>query len=60
MVVVVLVFLFVYGMVVLIGYSVSFDKIMFWLLCGESNLFYIFVKWENNKLYVELFENIDK
>lgn len=27
---------------------------------GESNLFYTLAKWENNKLHVELPENIDK
>ena len=49
-----------YGMVALIGYSVSFDKTTFRLLRGESNLFYTLAKWENNKLHVELPENIDK
>ena len=43
---VVLVFRFAYGMVALIGYSVSFDKTTFRLLRGESNLFYTLAKWE--------------
>lgn len=57
---VVLVLSLAYGMVALIGYSVSFDKTTFRLLRGESNLFYTLAKWENNKLHVELPENIDK
>ncbi len=51
---VVLVLSLAYGMVALIGYSVSFDKTSFRLLRGESNLFYTLAKWENNKLHVEL------
>lgn len=47
---VVLVLSLAYGMVALIGYSVSFDKTTFRLLRGESNLFYTLAKWENNKL----------
>ncbi len=45
---VVLVLSLAYGMVALIGYSVSFDKTTFRLLRGESNLFYTLAKWENN------------
>ncbi len=56
---VVLVLSLAYGVVALIGYSVSFDKTTFRLLRGESNLFYTLAKWENNKLHVELPENID-
>lgn len=37
---VVLVLSLSYGMVALVGYSVSFDKTTFRLLRGESNLFY--------------------
>lgn len=37
---VVLVLSLAYGMVALVGYSVSFDKTTFRLLRGESNLFY--------------------
>lgn len=48
-----------YGMVALVGYSVSFDKTTFRLLRGESNLFYTLAKWENNKISVELPENLD-
>jgi two-component system sensor histidine kinase PhoQ len=43
-----------YGMVALIGYSVSFDKTTFRLLRGESNLFYTLARWENNTLTVDL------
>ncbi|VTP66728.1 Sensor protein PhoQ [Leclercia adecarboxylata] len=44
--VVVLVLSLAYGMVALVGYSVSFDKTTFRLLRGESNLFYTLAKWE--------------
>ncbi|MFU0912013.1 two-component system sensor histidine kinase PhoQ [Kluyvera intermedia] len=47
-----------YGMVALVGYSVSFDKTTFRLLRGESNLFYTLSKWENNKLSVEIPDNL--
>ncbi len=43
---VVLVLSLAYGMVALIGYSVSFDKTTFRLLRGESNLFYTLAKWK--------------
>lgn len=48
-----------YGVVALVGYSVSFDKTTFRLLRGESNLFYTLAKWENNALHVELPENLN-
>ncbi|SFF15150.1 two-component system, OmpR family, sensor histidine kinase PhoQ [Phytobacter palmae] len=51
---VVLVLSLAYGMVALIGYSVSFDKTTFRLLRGESNLFYTLARWENNTLSVDL------
>ena len=51
---VVLVLSLAYGMVALIGYSVSFDKTTFRLLRGESNLFYTLARWENNTLTVDL------
>ncbi len=54
---VVLVLSLAYGIVALVGYSVSFDKTTFRLLRGESNLFYTLAKWENNKISVELPEN---
>ncbi|EBH5046090.1 two-component system sensor histidine kinase PhoQ, partial [Salmonella enterica] len=50
---VVLVLSLAYGIVALVGYSVSFDKTTFRLLRGESNLFYTLAKWENNKISVE-------
>ncbi|MGY6029969.1 two-component system sensor histidine kinase PhoQ [Phytobacter sp. AG2a] len=56
---VVLVLSLAYGMVALVGYSVSFDKTTFRLLRGESNLFYTLAKWDNNKLSVDLPENLD-
>ena len=56
---VVLVLSLAYGMVALVGYSVSFDKTTFRLLRGESNLFYTLAKWENGKINVELPENLD-
>lgn len=55
---VVLVLSLAYGIVALVGYSVSFDKTTFRLLRGESNLFYTLAKWENNKISVELPENL--
>ncbi len=57
---VVLVLSLAYGMVALIGYSVSFDKTTFRLLRGESNLFYTLARWENNKLSIELPEHLDR
>ncbi|STW39859.1 sensor protein PhoQ [Klebsiella pneumoniae] len=42
---VVLVLSLAYGMVALVGYSVSFDKTTFRLLRGESNLFYMLARW---------------
>ncbi|WP_054178645.1 two-component system sensor histidine kinase PhoQ [Trabulsiella odontotermitis] len=55
---VVLVLSLAYGMVALVGYSVSFDKTTFRLLRGESNLFYTLAKWENGKVSVEMPENL--
>lgn len=57
---VVLVLSLSYGMVALVGYSVSFDKTTFRLLRGESNLFYTLAKWENNKITVEMPENLNQ
>ena len=48
-----------YGMVALVGYSVSFDKTTFRLLRGESNLFYTLASWHNNQLSVDIPENLD-
>lgn len=55
---VVLVLSLAYGIVALVGYSVSFDKTTFRLLRGESNLFYTLAHWENNKLSVRLPANL--
>ena len=57
---VVLVLSLSYGMVALVGYSVSFDKTTFRLLRGESNLFYTLARWENNKITVEMPENLNQ
>lgn len=57
---VVLVLSLSYGMVALVGYSVSFDKTTFRLLRGESNLFYTLAKWENNRITVEMPENLNQ
>ncbi len=57
---VVLVLSLSYGMVALVGYSVSFDKTTFRLLRGESNLFYTLAKWENNQISVEMPENLNQ
>ncbi|MRS13514.1 two-component system sensor histidine kinase PhoQ [Enterobacteriaceae bacterium RIT691] len=56
---VVLVLSLAYGMVALVGYSVSFDKTTFRLLRGESNLFYTLAHWENDKVSVEIPENLN-
>ncbi|EMH4161396.1 two-component system sensor histidine kinase PhoQ [Pluralibacter gergoviae] len=48
-----------YGMVALVGYSVSFDKTTFRLLRGESNLFYTLAHYQDNKIHLELPENLD-
>ena len=56
---VVLVLSLAYGMVALVGYSVSFDKTTFRLLRGESNLFYTLASWQNNKINIEIPENLD-
>ncbi|MBF3313960.1 two-component system sensor histidine kinase PhoQ, partial [Leptospira borgpetersenii serovar Hardjo-bovis] len=56
---VVLVLSLAYGLVALVGYSVSFDKTTFRLLRGESNLWYTLSSWENGRIKVDLPENID-
>ncbi|MDU7912916.1 MAG: two-component system sensor histidine kinase PhoQ [Klebsiella grimontii] len=56
---VVLVLSLSYGMVALVGYSVSFDKTTFRLLRGESNLFYMLAKWENNTIEVDIPDNLN-
>ena len=38
----------------------SFDKTTFRLLRGESNLFYTLAKWENNRITVEMPENLNQ
>jgi Signal transduction histidine kinase len=55
---VVMVLSLAYGMVALVGYSVSFDKTTFRLLRGESNLFYTFANWENGNLTVDMPDNL--
>jgi len=49
-----------YGLVALVGYSVSFDKTTFRLLRGESNLFYTLARWENNKISIDMPEHLDR
>ncbi|BCU56043.1 two-component system sensor histidine kinase PhoQ [Enterobacter kobei] len=56
---VVMVLSLAYGMVALVGYSVSFDKTTFRLLRGESNLFYTLSRWENNHFSIEIPENLN-
>jgi len=55
---IVLILSLAYGMVALVGYSVSFDKTTYRLLRGESNLFYTLARWENGKLSIDLPENL--
>ncbi|MDV5356159.1 two-component system sensor histidine kinase PhoQ [Kosakonia sp. SMBL-WEM22] len=56
---VVMVLSLAYGVVALVGYSVSFDKTTFRLLRGESNLFYTLAQWKENTLEIDLPENLD-
>jgi len=56
---VVMVLSLAYGVVALVGYSVSFDKTTFRLLRGESNLFYTLAQWKENQLEIDLPENLD-
>lgn len=51
---VVMVLSLAYGVVALVGYSVSFDKTSFRLLRGESNLIYTLANWHDGKLDVAL------
>ncbi|GDX06708.1 two-component system sensor histidine kinase PhoQ [Buttiauxella sp. A111] len=48
-----------YGVVALVGYSISFDKTSFRLLRGESNLFYTLATYENGRINVVLPENLN-
>lgn len=56
---VVLVLSLAYGVVALLGYSVSFDKTTFRLLRGESNLFYTLARWEDGKITLDVPEHLD-
>lgn len=56
---VVLVLSLAYGMVALLGYNVSFDKTTFRLLRGESNLFYMLARFDNNHLTVDIPEHLN-
>lgn len=50
---VVMVLSLAYGLVAVVGYSVSFDKTTFRLLRGESNLFYMLSNWKDGKMQVD-------
>lgn len=56
---VVMVLSLAYGVVALLGYSVSFDKTTFRLLRGESNLFYTLAKWDGKNITVEVPEHLN-
>lgn len=56
---VVMVLSLAYGVVALIGYSVSFDKTTFRLLRGESNLFYTLATRHDRKIGVDIPENLN-
>lgn len=56
---VVMVLSLAYGVVALLGYSVSFDKTTFRLLRGESNLFYTIARWEDGKITLDVPEHLD-
>lgn len=55
---VVMVLSLAYGLVALVGYSVSFDKTTFRLLRGESNLFYTLATRHDGKISAEIPENL--
>lgn len=57
--VVVMVLSLAYGVVALVGYSISVDKTSFRLLRGESNLFYTFASVENGHVEVVLPDNLN-
>ena len=57
---VVLVLSLSYGLVALVGYSVSFDKTTFRLLRGESNLFFTLAKWEDNHIIADMHEHFNQ
>lgn len=42
-----------YGVVAIIGYSISFDKTAIRLLRGESNLYYSLAQWQNGQLILQ-------
>ncbi|HKN04243.1 MAG TPA: two-component system sensor histidine kinase PhoQ [Buttiauxella sp.] len=56
---VVMVLSLAYGVVALVGYSISFDKTSFRLLRGESNLFYTLTTFENGQINVVPPENLN-
>lgn len=56
---VVMVLSLAYGLVALVGYSVSFDKTTFRLLRGESNLIYTLASWQDGKLDVALSNDLN-
>ncbi len=43
-----------YGIVAILGYSVSFDRTTFLLLRSQSNLFYSLAQWDNNQLDIRV------
>lgn len=49
-----------YGVVALMGYSVSFDKTTFRLLRGESNLYYTLSRWQDGKINVDIPPALDQ
>ena len=49
-----------YGVVALMGYSVSFDKTTFRLLRGESNLYYTLSRRQDGKIDVDLPPALDR
>lgn len=56
---VVIVLSLAYGLVALVGYSVSFDKTTFRLLRGESNLIYTLASWHEGKIDVALSSDLN-
>lgn len=48
-----------YGLVAVIGYSVSFDKTIYRLLRGESNIYFSLAQWNDNQLTINGPANLD-
>ncbi|MFZ4832825.1 two-component system sensor histidine kinase PhoQ [Rouxiella sp. Mn2063] len=48
-----------YGLVAVVGYMVSFDKTAYRILRGESNLFFSLAQWHDDKLTINVPDDVD-